>query len=143
LAPLKRMAAALLLCAGPLLPAQELSDIALYFAPARGGSTEEREFFDLNLPREITGAHYRVVESPAEADFLVTVAITEDVGPNHADCFVLDLIIAANNCLLLEICWDYVDPAEMRSWRIGSILAPENSHAALPSTIFIKGGDQL
>jgi hypothetical protein len=79
LIPLKRMAAARLLCAGPLLTAREISDIGLRFAPAGGGSTEERAFFDLNPAGEITGAHYGAAESPE--DFMA--AVTEDAGPNH------------------------------------------------------------
>jgi hypothetical protein len=111
------------LCAGSLLSAEELFDITLHFTPATGGSPEERAFFDAHLPGEIKGEHYGVVDSGDEADFLVSTVIT-----GHEDrpsCVTLGLITAANNSLLMELFWDFVEPREMYSWNVGAILAPE------------------
>jgi hypothetical protein len=118
---------ALFLCAGQLLAAQNFADITLYFAPVAGGAPEEREFFDAHLHREITGAHYRVVHSREEADFLVTPLIITHEDSARPSCLVLGVITAANNSLLLELFWDYVDVKEMFAWDLGGILAPETS----------------
>jgi hypothetical protein len=124
-ARLKRWWAVLFLCAGSLLPAQDLSNITLYFAPASGGLPEEREFFNANMPGEIRGAHYRVVDSRDEADFLVSVSIAEKDEGDGSSSVTLGLITAPNNSLLLEFFWDYRDAKELYTWNIGTFLAPE------------------
>ena len=93
---------------------------------------EEREFFEANLPREIKGAQYRVVGSPEEADLVVSVALTAHENPGNAALCTVGLIAAPNNSLLLELFWNYVDAREMRSWGVGSILAPEGPAAPGP-----------
>jgi hypothetical protein len=112
------------LCAGPLLAAEKLSDVALYFAPTSGGSPEERAFFDAAVPEEIKNAHYRVVESRDEADFIVSGVIDANGGPDPSSSFTLGLTAASNRSFVLELSWDYVDMEELYFWDIGSILAP-------------------
>ncbi|MDR1597039.1 MAG: hypothetical protein LBR99_04970 [Treponema sp.] len=140
---LKRLWVVLFFCAGSLLSAQELSDITLYFTPAIGGSPKEREFFDANLPREIRSRHYKVVESPDEADFLVSVAIAENEDSGYTSYIILGLTMAADGSPLIEISYNYVDVEEMYTWNIGAILAPENLYTSLPSEINIKRQEQL
>jgi hypothetical protein len=129
----KRLWLIVFLCVGSLLAAQELSVITLYFAPATGGSPEDREFFDHNLPGEIRGSYYRVVDSEEEADFVVASIINEHGGADSSTRFTMGLLTAADSAPLLELSWDYRDPHEMYLWDIGGILAPvvpENSGAA-------------
>jgi hypothetical protein len=97
----------------------------LYFAPTTGGSPEDREFFDANIPLEIRNASYMVVESPEEADFLVSLAIQENGGSSGAPSFLtLGLATIADSSPLIEISYNYADVGEMYSWNLGSLLAP-------------------
>jgi hypothetical protein len=134
LRPVLLFCVALFLCAGSLLSAQELFDIALHFLPASGGSPEEREFFDRNMPREIRGAHYIVVDHPDRADLLISVRIAQHENAERPSSITLGLITAVNNALMLELFWDYLDREEMYAWDIGGILAPAGR-------IFLRGPD--
>jgi hypothetical protein len=127
------------LCAEPLLAAEKLTDIALYFEPTSGGSPEERAFFDACLPEEIKNAYYKVVESQDEADFLVSSAINANEGPDPSSRFTLGLMTAADSSFVLELSWDYVDMEELYFWDIGSILAPGVSPETVEATGFRWG----
>jgi hypothetical protein len=120
----------LCLRAGFPAAAAELADVTLYFAPAAGGTAEDREFFDANLPGEIRGPYYRVVENGEEADFLVSMSIGEREGPGGR--FTLGLMTAGDSSPLLELSWDYARVEEMYGWGVGNILAPQPSPAAAP-----------
>jgi hypothetical protein len=124
---LKCLWLALFLCAGSLLSARELSDITLYFFPAIGGSPEEREFFDANLPLEIRDVHYKVVDSEDEADFLVSSTISRLGEADSSSRFTLGLMTFADNSPLLELSWDYANMEDLYRWNIGSILMPAPS----------------
>jgi hypothetical protein len=115
---------AIFLCAASLLPARELSDIMLYFFPATGGSPEEREFFDANLPNEIKDVHYKIVDNEDDADFRVFSTIIESGSPEGFSRFTLGLATIADSSPLLELSWDYANMEELYRWDIGSILAP-------------------
>jgi hypothetical protein len=131
---MKRLWTLLLLCAGPLLAAQELSDVTLYFAPAVGGSPEEREFFDITIPREIRSPHYLVIEDPEEADFLVYVTISESGYPETPSSLTMGLTanMEAGDFPLLELSWNYANVEEMYTWDIGGILAPVPAEGSEP-----------
>ena len=66
-----------------------------------------------------------MVESGDEADFVVSIVINEHGDPARPFGVTLGLITAANNSLLMELFWDYVDVQEMYGWNVGAILAPE------------------
>jgi hypothetical protein len=113
-------------CVGFLLSAQEIVDVTLYFAPAVGGSPEDREFFDVTIPREIRSPHYLVIENPEEANFLVYITIGESGVPEFPSSLTMSLTAsaAAAEFPLLELSWNYAAVEEMYTWQIGSILAP-------------------
>jgi hypothetical protein len=117
--------AALFLGAGSLLSAQEGSDVKLYFAPTTGGSRVDREFFDANIPREISGPHQIVVDSRGEADFLVSLSIVRNEDPAHSSTLILGLSVASavSDSPLLELFWNYLEVAEMYTWGIGAMLS--------------------
>jgi hypothetical protein len=117
--------AALFLRAGSPLSAQEGSDVKLYFAPASGGSRLDREFFDANIPREISGPHQIVVNSREEADFLVSLSIVRNEDPAHSSTLILGLSAAsaARDSPLLELFWNYRVVEEMYTWGIGAMLS--------------------
>ncbi|MDR1597040.1 MAG: PorT family protein [Treponema sp.] len=125
---LKTLLAVLFFCAGSLLSAQEFSDILLYFLPTTGGLPKEREFFDANIPLEIRNAYYKVVDSPDEADFLVSVAIAKNEDSSYTSYLTLGLTTAVDQSPLIEISYDYDNVEEMYSWNLGTLLAP-----AIPS----------
>ena len=128
---MKRVCAALFLCAAPLLCGRELSDVTLYFAPVVGGSAEEREFFDASLPLEIKNPYYRVVENEEEADFLVSVRVDDSEEGADFSHLTLGLMTAAVETPVLELTWRYADKEEMYGWDIGSILAGPVDPAAV------------
>jgi hypothetical protein len=117
--------AALFLGAGSPLSAQETSDVRLYFAPATGGSRLDREFFDVHIPREISGPHHTVVDSREEADFLVSLAIVRNEDPAHSSTLIMGLSAAsaASDSPLLELFWNYLVVEEMYTWGIGAVLS--------------------
>jgi hypothetical protein len=111
---------------GSLLSAREIIDVTLYFAPAVGGSLEDREFFDITIPREIRSPHYLVIENQKEANFLVHITIGESGVPESPSSLTMSLMAAAATAEfpLLELSWNYAAVEEMYTWQIGSILAP-------------------
>jgi hypothetical protein len=134
---MKRLGAVLLLCAAPLAGGAETADVTLYFTPALGGAPEEREFFDANLPGEIHGPYYRVVESEEEADFLVVMSIDKREEPEQHARFTLGLMTAGDSNPLLELSWDYKRVEEMYAWDVGSILAPPPTRAAPAAPVVV------
>jgi hypothetical protein len=120
---MRRLWVVFFFCAG-ILSAQELADVTLYFAPATGGTPEDRAFFDITIPKEIRSPHYIVVDSPEAADFLVSLVITDNEDEGNSMLTLGLTAAAASETLLLELSWHYVDVEEMYRWDIGSILAP-------------------
>jgi hypothetical protein len=111
---------------GFLLSAREITDVTLYFFPAVGGSPEDREFFDITIPREIRSPHYLVIENQEAADFLVYVTIGESDEPEFPFSLTMSLTASAHTAdfPLLELSWNYASVEEMYTWHIGSILTP-------------------
>ena len=105
-----------------VLCAQDRSDIALYVYPATGGSEEARAFFDENIPTEIKGAHYGVVDTLEESNFNITMNLSEyedeetpGVVINH---FTLGVIRTADGSVVVELSWDYHELEEMYQWNL-------------------------
>jgi hypothetical protein len=117
--------AALFLRAGSPLSAQETADVRLYVAPVTGGMRQDREFFDANIPREISGPHRIVVDRREEADFLVTLSIVRNEDPAHSSTLIMGLTAAsaASDSPLLELFWNYLELGEMYGWGIGAMLS--------------------
>jgi hypothetical protein len=133
---MKRFWAALFLCAALFVraapvSAQDRADVTLYFTPATGGSAEDRAFFDRNVPGEINSPHIRVGNSRDEADFLVSLTITEQ-GESGVSTLSLGLTAAeaVDGSPPLELFWHYRDAGEMYGWHIGEFLSSGTSDDA-------------
>lgn len=115
---MKRVWVAVFFCVFASLSAQDRSSIKLYVAPASGGSPAEREFFDVNIPMEIKGAHYTITESLEEASYLVGMTISENPDSNTSSLFTLSVTKVSSAVPLVELSWVYTEVEEMYEWNL-------------------------
>ena len=105
-----------------VLFAQERSDTSLYLFPAAGGTQTEREFFDKNIHDEIKGANYKIVYTPEEADYTVTLKISEYEDPETpgvaANQLTLFVARTSDNSPVVEFSWSYHALEEMYQWNL-------------------------
>jgi hypothetical protein len=115
---MKYLWVAVFFCIFAFLSAQERSDIKLYIAPTTGGSPDAREFFDVNIPAEIKGANYTITNEPEEADYLVSLTITEEEDSDIPFLFTLSVTKDQGSLSLVELSWAYTDVEEMYQWNL-------------------------
>jgi hypothetical protein len=105
-----------------VLFAQERSDTSLYLFPAAGGTQTEREFFDKNIHDEIQGANYKIVYTPEEADYTVTLKISEYEDPETpgvaANQLTLFVARTSDDSPVVEFSWSYRELEEMYQWNL-------------------------
>jgi hypothetical protein len=104
------------------LPAQERSNTGLYITPTTGGTLEERQFFDDNIPMEVLNANYRVVYTPQEADYIINMTISEDEDYDNPGgilkVFTISVIRTITNTAVVEYSWGYREIEEMYNWNL-------------------------
>jgi hypothetical protein len=105
-----------------LLPAQERSDTAIYISPAAGGTPEAHRFFDENIAMEVKNANYRLVYTPQDSDYIITLAIAGEEDYDNpgetVNVFTIGVVRSKTGARVVEYSWEYRDLEEMYNWNL-------------------------
>jgi hypothetical protein len=112
------------------LAAQSRDDVRVYVAPVTGGVPEQQMFFAENFKMELTGANYAVVENREDSDYIMSLAITQDVEDSYDDdsgggmvqqiinILTVSLQDSRDNREILQFSWAFGTLEEMYEWNL-------------------------
>jgi hypothetical protein len=105
-----------------ILSAQERSSTNLYVSPATGGTSEQRTFFDENIPMELAAANYSVVSLVEAADYIVEMSLSEeediDFPGTFFNLFTINVTRVEDRTEVVRFSWSYVTLEEMYQWNL-------------------------
>jgi hypothetical protein len=109
----------------PLLFAQSRDDVAIYLAPATGGTEEQQAFFNENFKMELIGANYAVAEDRKSADFSMNLNITQEVEDGEdgmaeeiVNVLSISLFDNRDSHEVLRFSWAFEKLEDMYEWNL-------------------------
>jgi hypothetical protein len=119
-----------LLCAAIPVFAQSRDDVKVYIPPVSGGVPEQQMFFSENFKMELIGANYAVVDSQADSDYSMSLAITQEVEDGYEDesgaavagqivnVLTISLQDSKDGREILQFSWAFETLEEMYEWNL-------------------------
>ncbi|GHV74026.1 hypothetical protein AGMMS49940_13280 [Spirochaetia bacterium] len=122
--------------------AEPYANVKVWVAPMKGGTAEDRAYFDFNLPEEVKGSGYELVDTRGESDFYITCTL--DYDTEHEDTIITaELYETSADALIITTSMGYQTTDEMNDWNLTMIYrlmanAPISKSLSMEESEFIE-----
>lgn len=97
-----------------------IANVRVWVAPVKGGTIQEREYFDFNMQEEVKGSGYLLAESLEKSDFYIQFTLVHDEAYGD-ETITAELYITETNTLIITTGMGYTAVEDMNDWNLTMI----------------------
>ncbi|GHV80000.1 hypothetical protein AGMMS49944_17910 [Spirochaetia bacterium] len=97
-----------------------IANVKVWVAPVEGGTEEEREYFDFNMPEEVKGSGYQLAESVEDSDFYILFSLEHDEEYGD-EMITAELYTTKTGALIISNTMGYAAVEDMTDWNLTMI----------------------